>query len=78
MMGGFGYGMGLFGGFGMLLGTLFWVGLLALVVWGVISLARPRPTEPRVEDSALEIVKRRYARGEISQAEYEQARRDLT
>ncbi|MHB0869072.1 MAG: SHOCT domain-containing protein [Chloroflexota bacterium] len=75
MMGyGFGSMWGL-GGFGMLIGWLVWIGLIVLVVWGVASLF-PTRREPG-QDSALEILKQRFARGEISAAEFQQAKRDL-
>lgn len=75
MMGyGFG-GMWGLGGFGMLIGWLVWIGLIILVVWGVASLFPARRESG--QDSALEILKQRYARGEISAAEYQQAKRDL-
>jgi putative membrane protein len=44
-------------------------------VWAVFALFNSGST-PR-QDSALEILKQRYARGELSQAEFEQAKRDL-
>lgn len=72
--GGFG-GMGAWGGFGMVLAALLWVGLLALMVWGLVRLGNSR-TSPG-EQSAREILRRRYARGEISATEYEQATRAL-
>ncbi len=75
MMGGF--GMGYWGGLGMLFGGVFWIALVALVVWAVASLTRRTEAGGQAEDTALEILKRRYARGEISQAEYEVARKDL-
>jgi putative membrane protein len=68
-------GFGLLGGFGMLTMLLFWVGLIALVVWGVGALLTPGG-ETR-DDNPLESLRRRYARGEIDEAEYEQARRRL-
>ena len=60
----------------MLVGTLitliFWGSVIALVVWAVRYLApRPRTDEP------AEILRRRFAAGEMSQAEYDQARRTL-
>ncbi len=73
------------GGFGILFMILIWGGLLALVVWGLSVLVprigansgsssvSPRPPEP----SALEVLKQRYARGEISKDEYESMRRDI-
>ncbi len=68
----------LFGGLMML---LFWGGLIALTVVLLRGLAgsgsRPSPDRDRPAESALDILKKRYARGEISQAEYQQMRRDL-
>ncbi len=68
-------------GFGIwwLIGTgmmvLFWVAIILLVVWVVRSLF---PRERRSgHEQALEILQQRYARGEISAAEYEQARARL-
>lgn len=73
MMYGFGgWGMGL----GMLWGGLLWLVVIGLLVWAVIaftSSARRHPTG----DEPLEILKRRFARGEITEAEFEQARRRL-
>ena len=69
---GLGMGMGLFGG---LLTLLFWTAIILLVVWAVRSVL---PSQHQSEhDGAVEILKRRYAAGEISQAEYEQARKIL-
>lgn len=67
-------------GYGWMAGSgwlwlLFCVAAIALVVWAVLALLAPR--RPSVEDDALEILKRRYASGEINQAEYELARRTL-
>jgi len=69
-------GYGWMGGLGMGLGMVLWIVVVGLIIWAGISLLN-RPTQRR-EDSALEILKLRYARGEISQAEFEQARQDLT
>jgi putative membrane protein len=70
--GGLGFGMGLFGGVMML---LFWATIILLVVWAVRSVFPSQRQNER--ESAVEILKRRYAAGEISQAEYEQARKAL-
>ncbi|HEU5099239.1 MAG TPA: SHOCT domain-containing protein [Roseiflexaceae bacterium] len=59
----------------MLMMALFWVGAIWLVVWGVRQLA-PTPNQGGGPD-ALETLKRRYARGEISYDEFEQAREAL-
>jgi putative membrane protein len=51
----------------LILMLVFWGGLIALVVW---AFRRLRPSEP--PESALSILKERFARGEIDQQEYEQ------
>jgi putative membrane protein len=70
MMSGFGMLAGM-GWLGVLTMLLFWAGVLALVIWGVSNLfpTRPLATEP----DAVEIVRQRFARGEISREEYLQA-----
>ncbi len=74
--GGFGMGMGIVGGLFML---LFWgliiVGLVMLVRWlwdqgrHVSGSAAP--------EAPLEILKRRYARGEITKEEFDRMKQDL-
>ena len=84
-MHGFGFGWGgmIFGGLLML---LFWGVVIALVVFAVRALTRSgsgrttpsagSPTQTR--DQALEILRERYARGEISKDEFNSMRQDLT
>ena len=74
MMGGFGTMAG-FGGLGMVVGLLFWVAVIALVVWGISALFAQR--DRAREETPLQILQRRYARGEINEAEYQQARKAL-
>jgi len=81
MMGFFGYGSALgagFGGFGLIgmaLMALFWIGLILLLVWG---LSRLFPRERRSDRAvAREVIARRYAAGDITEAEYYQALRAL-
>lgn len=74
-------GPGMMGGFGwMWLMPIFWIVVLGLIVWAVVTAVR-RPGEAdsssRSTDSALEILKRRYARGEINKEEYEEKKKDL-
>jgi putative membrane protein len=73
MGGGWGYGMGWFGSLLML---AFW----ALVIVGLVFLIRwfaLMGRERRGEDSALEVLKQRYAKGEISKEEFEEKKKDL-
>ncbi len=74
MMGAYGW-MGAFGGVGMLLGVLVWLAVVVLLVWGLSSLFGVSRADSQAE--ALDILKRRYAAGEISSAEFETARRAL-
>jgi putative membrane protein len=53
---------------------------LGLIVTGVVLLIRyliPQSNSECREDTALEILKRRYARSEISREEYEEKRKTL-
>lgn len=53
---------------GMALMVLVWVGLVLLLIWGVSHLF---PRERRSdEDLAREVLGRRYAAGEMTEAEY--------
>lgn len=70
------FGMGFGGGLFML---LFWlvviVGIVLLIRWLVST--GTRGTEGGGGRSALDILKERYARGEIDEKEYEEKRRHL-
>jgi len=65
---------------------VFWFVTIALAVW-LLSRLFPRESDDRSyrsptgpadrAETALEILRQRYARGEISQGEYEQIRHDL-
>ncbi len=75
-----------FGGLSMILGLLIVFGILALGVWLLVkvfsagnskSLGNLFTASERSSESPLDILKKRYARGEISQAEYEAMRRQL-
>ena len=62
-------------GFGMLFMALFWVALIVGVVL-VVKWLMGQGGASR-EDSALDILKKRYARGEINKQEFEERKRDL-
>ena len=68
-----GFGMG-FGGFGFLLIALFWIVIIAAAIWLLGSLfPRDKTSNPHTgsPESAIAILKKRYARGEISKEEFE-------
>lgn len=64
--------------FGMLWMVVFWGGLLALLAWGLSRLVGGSRPAQGPGDTALEIARQRYARGEISREEFEELRRNLT
>ena len=69
MMGG--WGMGWFGGiFMMIFWVLVLVGLVFLIKWLIQTTNRVKSDAPN-SNRALEILKERYARGEIDTAEFE-------
>jgi putative membrane protein len=63
------------GWLGILTMLLFWLGVLLLIAWGLSNLFPSTPLT--TESDALEILKRRYARGEIRYEEFTQAREAL-
>jgi putative membrane protein len=56
--------------------VLFWIAVILCAVWFVKSMAHAR--KDRAEESAIDIVKRRYAKGEITKEEFETMKNDLT
>ena len=74
-------GPGMMGGFGTMgFMAIIWIGVLGLIIWAVVTAVR-RPGESGSQnqpaDSALEILKKRYARGEINKEEFEAKKKDL-
>lgn len=74
--------MSYYGGFGWmgvlawLAMFLFWSGLIVLAVWAVRNFF---PRDRRSDtDIARDVLQRRYAAGEITEAEYQQAIHTLT
>ncbi len=76
-------GWGMMGGFGglmMIPMILFW----GLIIWGVVWLVRAaggcgmsHSDHLEHHDSAMDILKSRYARGEINKQEFDDKKRDL-
>ncbi|WP_293650406.1 SHOCT domain-containing protein [Thiolapillus sp.] len=56
----------------------FWILLIVIVLWGVKAATGQDNRGKSNPKSALDILKERYARGEIDQEEFEQKKRDLT
>lgn len=61
---------------------IFWVLIILALVWFVAFATRrggvsPGDSSPGSDKSALEILKERYARGEIDRDEFERKQKDL-
>lgn len=67
--GGYGMGHGV-GGFAMM---LFWVIIIVVGIWAVKSMSSSKSENNSPED----ILKKRYAKGEITKDEYDRMKRDL-
>jgi len=64
--------MGYFGGGIMMI--LFWAVIIYFIVW----LVRNNKTNEVGDKKALEILKERYAKGEINKQEFEEKKKDLS
>ncbi len=77
--GGWGMGTGLFGGWGMLLWPLLLLGLVAVLVYALGNRGGGTTDgrTARDRDQAMAKLRERYARGELSEEEFEHRRRTL-
>jgi putative membrane protein len=70
------FGDGMWGGW--IIMVIFWVliivAIVALIRWIAVQ-NRPAPSQK--EESALDILKKRYARGEISKEDFEEKKKQL-
>ena len=78
MMWGYGFG---WGWFMMAFGGILWIAILVILVWALIRWWERKARVPgpsgSTSASALEILRQRYARGEIDTATFEQMRERL-
>lgn len=64
------FGWGIFGFLGFIIMLLFWAAVIYLIYLAIKSLTKS-------EESALEILEKRYARGEITKKTFEEMKRNL-
>jgi len=73
---------GMMAGFSwMWLIPVFWAVFLGLIIWAILAAVRSsnesKGSDSSKADSALEMLKKRYARGEISKEEYEEKKEEV-
>jgi putative membrane protein len=64
--------MKMMGSFGMGFMGIFWVGIIALAIAWIWPYIKKDKSQRGSENSSLDILKQRYARGEINKEEYEE------
>lgn len=62
----------------MWFGPLFWIIILVVVIYFIVSSGKNRRPENMPEqETSLDILKKRYARGEITKEQYDQMKKDI-
>ncbi|MDW5552213.1 SHOCT domain-containing protein [Methanosarcina sp.] len=74
-MGNYGYGMMGYGG--MFFGLLFWILIIAIAYLLIKWLTEQNKAKGSEGKSALDIAKERYAKGEITEEEFEEMKKRL-
>ena len=64
-------------GWWMLIGSVWFVVFWGSLVWAIFRLTEHRGHRAHGSQSAIEILRQRYARGEIGKDEFDRIRRDL-
>jgi len=67
-------------GGGMWFGWIFWLVVIGLIVWLVVNQSGRNRNQNQVNphiDSPLDILKKRYAKGEITKEQFDQMKKDL-
>lgn len=79
IFGGPGYGMmGGYGPFGMMFGGLFWLVIIAVVIWAIWHFTAGRRTASKSgAETPLEILKKRLASGEITPEQFAKTKKTL-
>jgi len=66
---------------GMWFSWLFWIVLIALIIWLIVNMSSRSQKNSGSEsekETPLDILKKRYASGEIDKKEFEEKKKDLT
>jgi putative membrane protein len=71
-----GFGLGWMYLIGPIFMILFWAAIILLIIWLYKQIKGPQ--EVARTESALDVLKKRYAKGEIDKKEFEEKKKDLT
>ncbi|MAT59455.1 MAG: electron transporter RnfE [Ignavibacteriae bacterium] len=68
-----------FMGGGMWFGWLFWIVIIGLVIFLIVRLTNQKTGSQNIQsnENPLDVLKKRYARGEITKEEFESMKNDL-
>jgi putative membrane protein len=64
---------------GLVVQLLFWIIIILIIFWAIryfIRLSRTHPPD-NPQESSLDILKKRYASGDITKQEFEEMKKDL-
>lgn len=65
---------------GMWFTSIFWLVVLILIIWFIVNQLNKdkQDSQSDIQESPIEILKKRYAKGEITKEQYEQMKKDLS
>lgn len=62
---------------GMWFGWIFWIIVIGAIFYLIVRLNSQNNKRTQTEESALDILKKRYAKGEISKEEFEEKKKHI-
>ncbi|MFO7890438.1 MAG: SHOCT domain-containing protein [bacterium] len=73
------WGMMNWGWGGMIVQLLFWIVIIVAIIWAIRHFTGPGRSDGSASgsESALDVLKKRYASGEIDKQEFEEKKRDI-